>query len=190
MRLNRLFVKAEHRDNPGGAVADRNAALEKKTIKRLRAKWPGVFLDHRRKLEVTMRWSCRKPFLGFRVAKRFDGELFCGEVTKFLPAAATTATPGPTLAAAAAAAAAARSDDASAASVPPSVATDGGDSGSSGGGSGAEGGGEDGDLWDIDYDDGDYEQLNLEELKAAIQLHRETQGNDPTEVEAAQSFYQ
>ena len=74
--------------------------------------------------------------------------------------------------------------------MPPSVATDGGDSGSSGGGSGAEGGGEDGDLWDIDYDDGDYEQLNLEELKAAIQLHRETQGNDPTEVEAAQSFYQ
>ena len=138
-----------------------------------------------------MRWSCRKPFLGFRVAKRFDGELFCGEVTKFLPA---TATPGPTLAEAPAAPAAARSDDASAASVPPAVAMDGvgagGDSGSSGVGSGAEGGGEDEDLWDVDYDDGDYEQMNLEELKAAIQLHRETQGNDPTEVEAAQSFYQ
>ena len=66
-RLNRILVKAVHRDNPGGAVADRNATLEKQTIKLLRAKWPGVFLNHRRKLEVLMNWKFRKPFLGFPV---------------------------------------------------------------------------------------------------------------------------
>ena len=68
-RLNRLFVKAEHYVNSGGAVAVRNGKLEKQMIKHLRTKWPGVFLDQRRKNEVILKWSARKPFVGDKIAK-------------------------------------------------------------------------------------------------------------------------
>lgn len=56
-RANRLFVKALHRVNPGGAVAVRTSKKEDWHIKLLRQKWPGVFLNHRRKNEVMMRWK-------------------------------------------------------------------------------------------------------------------------------------
>ena len=44
-------------------------------MQRLHAKWPGVFKGHRRKNEVMMRWDCRQPRVGTRVAKRFDSEV-------------------------------------------------------------------------------------------------------------------
>ena len=42
-RLNRVFVKAKHYTNAGGAVAVRNDEREQYNIKILRRKWPGVF---------------------------------------------------------------------------------------------------------------------------------------------------
>ena len=184
LRLNRLFVKAEHRDNPGGAVADRNASLEKKTIKLLRAKWPGVFLNHRRKLEVLMNWGCRKPFVGpaWKVAKRFDGELYRGEVVKYLEGTA---------------AGRARAGDAKDGKTSMEEEEEeeeeeevkGGSGGGKAGAAGATTEKYEDDLWQIEYEDGDTEQMGLEELKVAIALHRTTQGNVETELEAAQAFY-
>jgi hypothetical protein len=62
-RVNRLLVKAQHRDNPGGAVADRTSKGEQGAIRRLHEKWPGVFsTNHRRPNEVIMQWRFRsKP---------------------------------------------------------------------------------------------------------------------------------
>ena len=82
-RCNRLFVKAEHYTNEGGAVAVRNHALEQRTIKHLRSKWPGVFQDQRRKNEVIMNWCHRKPYLHADVKKAFDGTIFRGWVETF-----------------------------------------------------------------------------------------------------------
>lgn len=45
-------MKAVHRTNPGGAVADRTALKENQMIKLLKEKWPGAFKGHRRKNEV------------------------------------------------------------------------------------------------------------------------------------------
>ena len=45
-RLNRVFVKAKHYTNAGGAVAVRNDEREQYNIKILRRKWPGVFRAH------------------------------------------------------------------------------------------------------------------------------------------------
>jgi hypothetical protein len=57
VRANRMFVKALHRDNPGGAVSDRSAKLEQTSIRLLQQKWPGVFaINPNRKNEVIMRW--------------------------------------------------------------------------------------------------------------------------------------
>jgi hypothetical protein len=54
-RCNRLFVKAAHYDNAGGAVDARSVPLEKATIAYLREKWPGIFQDQRRANEVIMK---------------------------------------------------------------------------------------------------------------------------------------
>jgi hypothetical protein len=55
-RLNRLFVKAIHYSNEGGAVADRNAKKEDRMIAHLRKKWgEKVFTNQRRKHEVIMK---------------------------------------------------------------------------------------------------------------------------------------
>jgi len=59
-RVNRMFVKARHLDNPGGAVADRTAKLEQESIQLLRDKWPGVFTGHRKENEVIMAWRFRE----------------------------------------------------------------------------------------------------------------------------------
>ena len=58
-RVNRMFVRAQHLHNPGGAVADRTARLEQASIKLLREKWPGVFTNHRKPNEVVMNWRFR-----------------------------------------------------------------------------------------------------------------------------------
>jgi hypothetical protein len=63
-RNNRLFISAEHYTNSGGAVAVRNHKAERFNILTLRRKWPGVFLDQRRKDEVMMRWDMRDVCLG------------------------------------------------------------------------------------------------------------------------------
>ena len=44
-RFNRLLLHAEHYTNAGGAVDVRNRKEEKRNIKILRRKWPGVFLN-------------------------------------------------------------------------------------------------------------------------------------------------
>lgn len=58
-RSNRLFVKAQHYTNPGGAVAVRTASREQENIAILRRKWPEVFRRHgtRGPNEVLMRWK-------------------------------------------------------------------------------------------------------------------------------------
>ena len=48
---------------------------------------------------------------------------------------------------------------------------------------------EEGDLWDIEYDDGDTETFALKELKEAIELYRSSQGKEVTEQEAKHAFY-
>ncbi|KAJ8613401.1 hypothetical protein CTAYLR_002248 [Chrysophaeum taylorii] len=64
-RANRIIIKAEHYVNEGGAVAVRNKTREAATIKRLRAKWPGVFLNSPRgPSEVRMRWEARDVTIG------------------------------------------------------------------------------------------------------------------------------
>ena len=46
-------------------MAVRNATREKENIRRMRSKWPGVFLNgHRGPCEVVMRWDKRDVSLG------------------------------------------------------------------------------------------------------------------------------
>eukprot|EP00940_MAST-03C_sp_MAST-3C-sp2_P001969 g1969.t1 len=61
MRSNRVFVKARHYKNAGGAVAVRNDETEQRNISILKRKWPGVFRDHKRRgaNEVRMDWRSR-----------------------------------------------------------------------------------------------------------------------------------
>ena len=66
-RVNRLLIWAEHWDNAGGAVTVRNKTTEKRNIKRLRLKWPGVFGNSGRGgggVEVGMRWDLRDTSIG------------------------------------------------------------------------------------------------------------------------------
>ena len=65
---------AEHYVNEGGAVSIRNATEEKKNIKRLRSKWPGVFLGSPRgDSEVRLIWDKRDVVLGGnRVFETYD----------------------------------------------------------------------------------------------------------------------
>jgi hypothetical protein len=62
-RMNRLFVRARHYTNAGGAVDVRNAALEQQTIAYLQSKWarrgyPKLFrLNPTRANEVIMHFS-------------------------------------------------------------------------------------------------------------------------------------
>ena len=44
-RANRVLLHADHYVNAGGAVSVRSSTTEKRNIKILRAKWPGVFLN-------------------------------------------------------------------------------------------------------------------------------------------------
>jgi hypothetical protein len=69
LRHNRLFVKALHRENPGGAVADRTAQKEKNMIKLLHEKWAGCFKGHRRKNEVH---TCISTEKGSHIAKHMN----------------------------------------------------------------------------------------------------------------------
>ena len=73
-RCNRLTLLAEHYVNEGGAVSIRNATEEKKNIKRLRSKWPGVFLGSPRgDSEVRLIWDKRDVVLGGnRVFETYD----------------------------------------------------------------------------------------------------------------------
>lgn len=73
-RCNRLTLLAEHYVNEGGAVSIRNASEEKKNIKRLRSKWPGVFLGSPRgDVEVRLIWAKRDVVLGGdRVFETYD----------------------------------------------------------------------------------------------------------------------
>jgi len=61
MRCNRLCIKVAHETNPGGAVDARDAAGEKerRNIKILMKKWPGVFKSHstRGDTQVKMKWK-------------------------------------------------------------------------------------------------------------------------------------
>jgi len=61
LRCNRLVLKVAHETNPGGAVAvrDSKGENERRNIKILMRKWPGVFKLHstRGDTEVKMRWS-------------------------------------------------------------------------------------------------------------------------------------
>eukprot|EP00939_MAST-03C_sp_MAST-3C-sp1_P000762 g762.t1 len=61
IRSNRVFVKALHYKNSGGAVAVRSNKSEQRNINILRTKWPGVFRDHptRGVNEVRMYWKGR-----------------------------------------------------------------------------------------------------------------------------------
>jgi len=64
-RFNRLILHADHYCNAGGAVAVRNVTTEKRNIKILRDKWPGVFWNSRRgATEVLLRWEGRDVSLG------------------------------------------------------------------------------------------------------------------------------
>ena len=55
-RMNRLFIKAIHYSNEGGAVSDRNGKKEDQMIAHLRKKWGAeVFINQRRKHEVIMK---------------------------------------------------------------------------------------------------------------------------------------
>jgi len=64
LRANRLILQAAHESNPGGAVAERDGKgmKERRNIKILMRKWPGVFKLHgtRGDTQVTMRWSRRQ----------------------------------------------------------------------------------------------------------------------------------
>eukprot|EP01052_Picozoa_sp_SAG31_P064323 SAG31_NODE_23191_length_509_cov_0.924390_2_plen_89_part_01 len=54
--MNRLFVKAKHYSNEGGAVSDRNGKKEDQMIAYLRKKWGAeVFINQRRTHEVIMK---------------------------------------------------------------------------------------------------------------------------------------
>ena len=53
-RLNRLFMRADHYDNPGGAVAARNTRTEQKNIKILRRKWGSWIANGRNKDEIKL----------------------------------------------------------------------------------------------------------------------------------------
>lgn len=58
VRSNDILANFLHRNNPGGAVAYRDAAAEKLAIAHLNAKWPGAFRPNpRRKNEVLMKWK-------------------------------------------------------------------------------------------------------------------------------------
>jgi hypothetical protein len=64
-RFNRLLLHAEHYTNAGGAVDVRNRKEEKRNIKILRGKWPGVFLNSPRgDTEVRLYWDKRDRTLG------------------------------------------------------------------------------------------------------------------------------
>ncbi len=64
-RFNRLLLHAEHYVNAGGAVDVRNRKEEKRNIKILRRKWPGVFLNSPRgDTEVRLYWDKRDRSLG------------------------------------------------------------------------------------------------------------------------------
>ena len=69
-----MTLLAEHYVNEGGAVSIRNATEEKKNIKRLRSKWPGVFLGSPRgDSEVRLIWDKRDVVLGGnRVFETYD----------------------------------------------------------------------------------------------------------------------
>jgi len=64
MRCNRLCIRVAHEKNPGGAVDARDTAGEKerRNIKILMEKWPGVFKLHstRGDTQVKMTWTHRK----------------------------------------------------------------------------------------------------------------------------------
>lgn len=49
LRFNRVYAKARHRDNPGGACAYRTAALEDEMIALLKAKWGSLVRDNPRR---------------------------------------------------------------------------------------------------------------------------------------------
>eukprot|EP01043_Picozoa_sp_COSAG02_P045649 COSAG02_NODE_4199_length_5633_cov_4.504518_5_plen_98_part_00 len=54
--MNRLFVKAVHYSNAGGAVSDRTGKKEEQMIAHLRKKWgAAVFQGQRRKHEIIMK---------------------------------------------------------------------------------------------------------------------------------------
>jgi len=63
MRCNRLVLSVAHETNAGGAVDVRDAKgdVERKNIKVLMRKWPGVFKLHSRRgdTQVKMKWSLR-----------------------------------------------------------------------------------------------------------------------------------
>ena len=65
-RMNRLFVKAVHYSNAGGAVSGRNGKNEDQMIAYLRKKWGApVFVGQRRKHEITMKADKIKTRVSF-----------------------------------------------------------------------------------------------------------------------------
>jgi len=63
LRCNRMTVSAKHETNAGGAcsIRDSKGEEERKNIRILQEKWPGVFmLNSRRPNQVVMRWDWRK----------------------------------------------------------------------------------------------------------------------------------
>ena len=149
-------------------------------LQRLHAKWPGVFKGHRRKNEVMMRWDCRQPRVGTRVAKRFDSEVaaltpalnrphvVCATTMPAYAAASTSATATPAaLRLALTACKFTHAPD----SAPPC-------------GAGVQvfageavrylrPDGEDGALWKVEYDDGDEEDFDEADLDAGEALYSE-----------------